>query len=73
MEIVSESRSKRMSLRNPIPQPQPGGVAAYADMVIARGPDVIKTELIRVQSKIMTAQQALQNGDPMAAARALRS
>lgn len=62
-----------MSLRNPIPQPQPGGVAVYADMVIGRGPDVVKAELIRLQSKIMTAQQALDHGNPDAARRALRS
>lgn len=60
-------------MRTPIPAPQPGGVALYADNVIARGPDTVKGELIRLQAKIMTAQQALQNGDPMAAARALKS
>lgn len=58
---------------NPIPAPQPGGVATYADMVIGRGPDVTRAELIRLQSKIMEAQRQLDRGDPMAARRALRS
>jgi hypothetical protein len=58
---------------DPIPAPQPGGVSAYADMVIGRGPAVTKAELIRLQCKIMEAQQQISRGDPMAAARALRS
>lgn len=60
-------------LMDPIPAPQPGYVATYADMVIGRGPDVTRAELIRLQCKIMEAQNQLVRGDPMAARRALRS
>lgn len=60
-------------LVDPIPAPRQGYVATYADMVIGRGPDVTRAELIRLQCKIMEAQNQLDRGNPMAARRALRS
>lgn len=64
---------RKFGAMDPVQPPQPGGVASYADMVIGRGSDVTRAELIRLQCKIMEAQKQLGRGDPMAAARALRS